>query len=189
MTTICATESFMPNVLNKFLHTNQMNKLLKTNQLHEEIKYSKTRNFTVYGSCKELKNIFEAGIMLSGVIMKSPSADGKEDIFVCYKGNTPNAHVLHRIDFYDTDHKTKLFLHYAVIKLTDEFRKFILINFESREQLLTAISGYVIIHPMVTKDVKFRISNGHTVLTNFWRVRTVEGINDFLPNVSSFVFN
>ena len=189
MTTICATESYMPNVLNEFLRTNQMNKLLKTNQLHEEIKYSKTRNFTVYGSFQDLKNNFKTGIMLSGVIMKSPSADGKEDIFVCYKGNIPNAHVLHRIDFYDTGHKTKLFLHYAVIKLTDEFGKFILINFESREQLLTAISGYVIIHPMVTKDMKFQIINGHTVLTNCWRVRTVEGINDLVPNLSSFVFN
>lgn len=188
MTTICATESYMPNVLNKFLRTNQMNELLKTNQLHEEMNYTKTRNFTVYGSYEDLRNNFETGIMLSGVIMKSP-ADGKEDIFVCYKCDTSNAHVLHRIDFYDTGHKTKLFLHYAAIKLTDEVGKCFLINFENREQLLKAISGYVIIHPMVTKDMKFRISNGHTVLTNCWRVRTVEGIYDFLPNVSGFVFH
>ena len=94
--------------------------------------------------------------------MKSP-ADGKEDKFVCYKGNTPNVHVLYRIDFYDTGHKTKLFLHYAVIKLSDKVGKCFLINFESREQLLTAISGYVIIHPMVTKDMKFRISKKATI--------------------------
>jgi hypothetical protein len=54
---------------------------------------------------------------------------------------------------------------------------------------LTAISGYVIIHPMVTKDMKFQISNGHTVLSNCWRFRTVEEINDFLLYVSGFVFS
>ena len=80
--------------------------------------------------------------------MKSTD-NGKEEIFVCYKGNSPNSYVLHRLDFDDTKHNTKLYLHYAVIELSNDCYQ---INFESRELLLKAISGFAIIHPMVTKE-------------------------------------
>ena len=70
-----------------------------------------------------------------------------------------------------------------------EVGKCSLVHFDSRDRLMKSISGFVIIHPMVTKDMKFQICNGHTVLTHCWRVRTVDGICDFSPSVSGFVFN
>jgi hypothetical protein len=168
MHTICDTETFMPRVLNKFLCNNKINDFLKKNQFHDELKYSKTRNFRIYKNYKDLNDNFRRGMMLSGIIMKS-KVNGKEDIYICYKAK--EAHVLHRVEFDDTQHKTKLCLHYSVIKLSNEVGKCSLVHFESRELLMKAISGYVIIHPMVTKDMKFKISNGHTVLTYCWRVR------------------
>ena len=188
MTTICNTETYMPGVLNKFLCNNKMNDFLKQNQLHEDLKYFKTRNFRVYKNFNDLNNNFRSGMMLSGVLMKSKD-NGKEDIFICYKGDTNNAYVLHRVEFDDTQHLTKLCLHYAVIELSNIVGECSLVHFESRDLLMKVISGYVIIHPMVTKDMKFKISNGHTVLTYCWRVRTNDGICDFLPTVSGFVFN
>jgi hypothetical protein len=99
--------------------------------------------------------------------------------------------VLHRLDFNDRirNTKTKLHLYYAVIKLSNEVGKCSLVHFDSHELFLKAVSGFAIIYPIVTKDMKFQISNGHTVLTNCWRVRTVDGIQDFLPNVSDFLFH
>lgn len=188
MNTICNTEKYMPGVLNRFLCNNKMNDFVRENQLHEELVYSKTRNFRVYKDFTDLNDNFRRGMMLSGVIMKSKD-NGKEDIFICYKGHTINALVLHRVEFDDTQHKTKLCLHYAVIKLSNAVGECSFVHFESRDLLMKEISGYVIIHPMVTKDKKFKISNGHTVLTYCWRVRTNEGICDFLPTVSGFVFN
>ena len=188
MNTICNTDTYMPGVLNRFLCNNKMHDFLRENQLHEELIYSKTRNFRVYKDFKDLNDNFRRGMMMSGVIMKSKD-NGKEDIFICYKGHTINAHVLHRVEFDDTQHKTKLCLHYAVIELSNTVGECSLVHFESRDLLMKVISGYVIIHPMVTKDKKFKISNGHTVLTHCWRVRTNDGICDFLPNLSGFVFN
>ena len=188
MNTICNTDTYMPGVLNRFLCNNKMHDFLRENQLHEELIYSKTRNFRVYKDFKDLNDNFRRGMMMSGVIMKSKD-NGKEDIFICYKGHTINAHVLHRVEFDDTQHKTKLCLHYAVIELSNTVGECSLVHFESRDLMMKVISGYVIIHPMVTKDKKFKISNGHTVLTHCWRVRTNDGICDFLPNLSGFVFN
>ena len=91
--------------------------------------------------------------MLSGVLMKSKD-NGKEDIFICYKGDTNNAYVLHRVEFDDTQHLTKLCLHYAVIELSNIVGECSLVHFESRDLLMKEISGYVIIHPMVTKEEK-----------------------------------
>lgn len=186
--TICNTEKFMPGVLNKILCNNKMNDFLSMNQFHKATSYSKTRNFKVYKDYKELIDNFRSGMMLSGVIMKS-KVNGEEEIFICYKGNTINDHVLHKVEFDDTQHKIKLCLHYSVIKLSNEVGKCLLIHFDSRDLMMEGISGFVIIHPMVTKDMIFKISNGHTVLTYCWRVRTKDGICDFLPTVSGFVFN
>jgi hypothetical protein len=182
MNTICNTDTYMPHV------TNKLNEYLKTNQLHVDRDPSKTRGCKVYNDYNDLNNNFRDGIMLSGVIVKS-SLEEKEDIFVCYKGNTKKSYVLHRLDFDDGISGTKIHLYYALIKLSNEVGKCFLMHFDSRELLLKAVSGFAVMHPMVTKDMKFRIKNGHTVLTKCWKVRTVDGIHDFLPTVSKFVFH
>ncbi len=50
-----------------------------------------------------------------------------------------------------------------------------------RDHIHKAISGFVIIHLMVKLDTKFQKSNGHTVLTQCWRIRTEKGLCDFVP--------
>ena len=127
------------------------------------------------------------GMMLSGVIVKS--SDGEEGIYVCYKGITQNQHVMHRLEFDDSNENTKFILYYVAIKLTNEVGKCHLVTVESRDLLIGTISGYVIIHSMVTRDMKFKICYGHTVLTYCWRVRTANGLGDFFPNVLDFVIN
>ena len=187
MNTIFDTESYMPGVLNKFLRANCLNDFMENNQYYQEKQYYKTRNFKVYDDYKDLENNFRTGMMLSGVIVKS--SDGEEGIYVCYKGITQNQHVLHRLEFDDSKGITKFNLYYAAIKLTNEVGKRHLVTVESRNLLIGTISGYVIIHPMVTRDMKFKICNGHTVLTYCWRVRTANGLCDFLPNVLDFVID
>jgi hypothetical protein len=91
------------------------------------------------------------------------------------------------LEFDDTSRYTRFNLHYAAITLTNEVGKCHLTTFENCDLLITTILGFVIIHPMVTRDMKFKICNGHTVLTYCWRVRTVNGLCDFLPYVLEFV--
>ncbi len=55
---------------------------------------------------------------------------------------------------------------------------------KSREEIRKSISGFVIIHPMITKDQKYRKLNGHTVLTHCWRIRTANGLCGFVPQSS-----
>jgi hypothetical protein len=50
-----------------------------------------------------------------------------------------------------------------------------------RDHIHKGILGFVIIHPMVKLDKKFQKSNGHTILTQCWRIRTEKGLCDFVP--------
>ncbi len=111
MNTIFDTEIYKPGVLNKFLRANCLNDFMENNQYYQEKQYYKTRNFKVYDDYKDLENNFRTGMMLSGVIVKS--SDGEEGIYVCYKGITQNQHVLHRLEFDDSNGNTKFNLYYA----------------------------------------------------------------------------
>jgi hypothetical protein len=55
---------------------------------------------------------------------------------------------------------------------------------KSQDELRKSISGFVIIHPMITKDQKYRKLNGHTVLTHCWGIRTANGLCGFVPQSS-----
>ena len=55
---------------------------------------------------------------------------------------------------------------------------------KSLDEIRKRISGFVIIHPMVTKDQIYRKPNGHTVLTHCWRLRTANGLCGFVPQSS-----
>jgi hypothetical protein len=60
---------------------------------------------------------------------------------------------------------------------------------KSRDEIHKRISGFVIIHLMVTKDQNYKKSKGHTVLTHCWRIRTANGLRGFVPQSSDpFVF-
>ena len=73
-----------------------------------------------------------------------------------YKGIAQNQHVLHRLEFDDSDGDTKFHLYYAAIKLTNEVGKCYLVTVESHDLLIGTILGCGIIHPMVTMDMKFK---------------------------------
>ncbi len=55
---------------------------------------------------------------------------------------------------------------------------------KSQDDMRKSISGFVIIHPMIIKDQKYRKLNGHTVLTHCWRIRTANGLCGFIPQSS-----
>ena len=55
---------------------------------------------------------------------------------------------------------------------------------KSRDEIRIRISGFVIIHPMVTKDQNYKKSKGHTVLTHCWRIRTAKCLCVFVPQSS-----
>jgi hypothetical protein len=55
---------------------------------------------------------------------------------------------------------------------------------KSRDEIQKSISGFFIIHPMVTKDQIYRKLNGHMVLTHCWRIRTANGLCGFVPQSS-----
>jgi hypothetical protein len=52
---------------------------------------------------------------------------------------------------------------------------------KSRDEIRKRISGFEIIHPIFTKDQIYGKSNGHTVLTHCWRIRTANGLCGFVP--------
>jgi hypothetical protein len=44
------------------------------------------------------------------------------------------------------------------------------------DEIHQSISGFVIIHPMVTKDQIYQKSKGHMVLIHCWRIKTANGL-------------
>jgi hypothetical protein len=57
----------------------------------------------------------------------------------------------------------------------------LLLFFKGQDEIHKRISGFVIMHPMVTWDQCYWESNGHTVLTHCWRIRTATDLCDFIP--------
>ncbi len=55
---------------------------------------------------------------------------------------------------------------------------------KTRDEIRKRMSGFVIIHPMVSKNQIYRKFNGHTVLTHCWRIRTANGLCSFVPQSS-----
>ena len=55
---------------------------------------------------------------------------------------------------------------------------------KSWDEIHKSISGFVIIHPMVTKDQNYKKSKRHMVLTHCWRIRTANGLCGFVPQSS-----
>jgi hypothetical protein len=61
-----------------------------------------------------------------------------------------------------------------------------MIFFVERSQIHKAILRFIIIHPMVMLDWKYKKSKGHMVLTECWRIRMAKGLSDFVPQTSDF---
>ncbi len=83
-------------------------------------------------------------------------------MYVCYEDKDKNRFLLEKIRFKDENGCTRFNLYYAPLLLTKEN----IISVETQDKILDRILGCAIIHPTVTRDMIFKISWGHTVLTN-----------------------
>ncbi len=128
---------------------------MRDNQHYHEPNTSKTRDFKVYKSHDTFKQDFVTGKILSRVIVNVP--DGNESILVWQ-------FVLERLIFKDEEGRARFNLYYTPILLSKQKDDSIMF-FVERDQIHKAILGFVIIHPMVMLDWKYKKSNEHTVLT------------------------
>ena len=104
------------------------------------------------------------------------------DIYVCYEERNNSQIMFERVRFNDEKGCSRFNLYYAPILFSKKKDSgMFLLFFKGRDEIHKRISGFVIIHPMVTKDQIYRKSNGHTVLTHCWRIRTAAGLCDFVP--------
>jgi hypothetical protein len=118
--------------------------------------------------------------MLSDVIVKMP--DGDENLYVCYEEKEKIRFVLERLKFNDDRGCSRFNLYYAPILFSKkEDSGMFLLFFKGQDEIHKRISGFVIMHPMVTQDKCYQKSNGHMVLTHCWQIRTVMGLCDFIP--------
>ena len=123
----------------------------------------------VYKSHDAFKEDFVTGKILSSVIVKFP--DGNESIHVCHEERVQSRFVLERLKFKDEEGCTRFNLYYAPIFYQNK-KDNSMMFFVERDQIHKVISGFVIIHPMLMLDWKYKKSKGHTVLTECWRIRT-----------------
>ena len=187
MNTIYDTETYMTGVLNSLLRTHCLHSFMKDNQYYQGKKMSKMRQFQIYKSRDAFYEDFSTGKMLSGVIVKSLDCD--EIIYICYEEKEKKRFVFEEVRFNDINGCSRFKLYYSplIFSKTNQDDEVFFVN--SRNEVHERVSGYVIIHPMVTKNQKYKKSNGHTVLTHSWRIRTENGLCDFVPQSSDlYVF-
>jgi hypothetical protein len=179
MNTICDTETFMSSVLNNLLCTHCLGNFMKNNQYYEDTTLSKTRDFKLYKSREAFEEDFSAGKIMSGIIVKMP--DGDENLYVCYEEIEKSLFVLERVKFNHDRGCSRFNLYYASILFSKkEDSGMFLLFFKGRDEVHKKISGFVIMHPVVTRDQCYQKSNGHMVLTHCWRIRTAMGLCDFV---------
>ena len=111
--------------------------------------------------------------MLSGVIVKMPDSD--ENSYVCYEEKEKSQFVLEMVKFIDDRGCLRFNLYYAPILFSKkEDSGMCLLFFNIR------FCNYA---QRVTWDQCYWKSNGHMVLTYCWRIRTVTGSCDFVPQI------
>ncbi len=180
MNTICDTETYMPCVLNSLLRTHCLNNFMKDNQHYQEPKMSKMRDFKLYKSLDALHEDFSTGKMLLGVIVKLPDYD--ENIYVCYTERKNSQFMFEREKINYAKGCSRFNLYYAPFLFSKKNSEVFIMK--SRDEIRKRISGFVIIHPMVTTDQIYKKANGHMVLTHCWRIRTSNILCGFVPQSS-----
>jgi hypothetical protein len=90
--------------------------------------------------------------------------------------------VLERVNFNDDRGCSRFNLYYAPILFSKKKDSGVfLLFFKGRDEMHKRISGFVIMHPKVTRNQIYWKSNGHTVLTHCWRIRKAMGWCDIVP--------
>ncbi len=108
------------------------------------------RDFKLYKSYDALNEDFSTGKMLLGVIVKSP--DCNENIYVCYEGRDNRQFVFEKVKFNDEKGCSRFNLYYALFCFQIKNKTVRCFFVKSWNEIRKRISGFVIIHPMVTKD-------------------------------------
>ncbi len=151
MNTICDTEIFMSGVLNNLLCMHCLDNFMKNNQYYEDTKLSKMKDFKLYKSPEAFEEDFSTGKMLSGVIVKM--IDGDENSYVCYEEKEKSQFVLEMVKFIDDRGCLRFNLYYAPILFSKkEDSGLVLLFFKGQDEIHKRISGFEMMHPMVTQD-------------------------------------
>jgi hypothetical protein len=151
MNTICDTEISMSSVLNNLLCTHCLDNFMKNNQYYENTKSLKTRDYKLYKSREAFEEDFSTGTMLSGVIVKMPDSD--ENLYVCHEEKEKSRFVLERVKFNGDRGCSRFNLYNAPILFSKkEDSGMFLLFFKGRDEIHKRISGFVIMHPMLTWD-------------------------------------
>jgi hypothetical protein len=108
--------------------------------------------------------------------------DGDENVYVSYEEKEKSQFVLERVEFNDDMGCSRFNLNYAPILFSKKKESgMFLLFFKGRDEIHKRISGFVIMHPKVTRDQIYWKSNGHTVLTHCRRIRIAMGLCDSVP--------
>jgi hypothetical protein len=114
------------------------------------------------------------------MVIKMPGGD--ENLYVYYEEKEKSRFVLERVKFNYDRGCSRFNLYYAPILFSKKKDSgMFLLFFKGQDDINKRISGFVIMHPMVSQDQIYQKSNGHTVLTHCWRIRTATGLCDFVP--------
>jgi hypothetical protein len=89
-----------------------------------------------------------------------------------------------RVKFNDEKGCSRFNLYYVPLSFSKKKHNSEVFFVKSQDEIRKSISGFVIIHPMITKNQKYRILNGHMVLTHCWRIRTANSLCGYVPQSS-----
>ncbi len=128
------------------------------------------RDFKLYNSRDALHEDFSTGKMLSGVIVKSP--DCVENKYVCYEERNNSQFMFEKVKNNAEKGCSRFNLYYAPLSFSKIKHNSEVFFVKSQNEMRKRKSGFVTIHPMVTKNQIYRKLNGHMVLTHCWRIRT-----------------
>jgi hypothetical protein len=173
------TETFLTNVLEKFLQSHCLDEIMEGNSVYSPVTYERSAEYKVYKDWKKFKTeTWDEASLISGIKIQ-----GRDELFICFvkekdSGIEEGDRIkLLKCEFDDGKGQMRLNLFYAPLffNLKDSQPQFEELTFKDRETLNSAITDTFIIHPMVKKTGEYQKRNGHTVISYGWMVRTSDG--------------
>ncbi len=101
--------------------------------------------------------------------------------YVCFEERNNSQFMFERVKFNAEKGCSRFNLYYVPLLFSNKKQDSEVFFVKSRDETRKRISWFVIIHPMVKKDQICKKSNGDTVLTHYWRIRTAMGLCVFVP--------
>jgi hypothetical protein len=124
---------------------------MKNNQYNENTKSSKTKGLKLYKSREAFEEDFSIEKKLLGVIVKTP--DGDVNLYVCYEEMEKSWFVLVRVKFNDDSRMFKIqSIITPILSSKKEDSGMFVLSFKGRDEIHKWISGFVSMHPKVTRN-------------------------------------